>query len=197
MKSWQGISDSVAGVIETPAQCRQCGATTRLGNGLCLSCTLREGLDGDRESSRESFEAILAEDEVHDTHWRVGNYEILEEIGRGGMGVIYRARQRHSRRIVALKRIMSYDAVSRETLERFRREAEAACGVAPCDEVDPARAEDADAVIEDHVIIRPLAHLLSKVSSASSISTIAGPVLTSAPSGSIHRSGVRIAAPAI
>src|SRR5438093_12757252 len=99
---------------------------TRLGSGLCLSCTLREGLDEDREASRESFEAVLTEDEVHDTHWRVGNYEILEEIGRGGMGVIYRARQRHSRRIVALKRMVSYHADSRETLERFRREAEAA-----------------------------------------------------------------------
>src|SRR6266581_7374383 len=125
----RGLSDSVGGVIETPAQCRQCGATTRLGNGLCLSCTLREGLEGDREESRESFDAILAEDEVKDTHWRVGNYEILEEIGRGGMGVIYRARQRHSRRIIALKRMVSHHADSRETLQRFRREAEAAASL--------------------------------------------------------------------
>src|SRR5256714_6878890 len=124
MKSPWGLSDSVAGVSESPAKCRHCGATTRLGKGFGWSCTLREGLEGDREASRESFEAILAEDEVRDTHWRVGNYEILEEIGRGGMGVIYRARQRHSRRIVALKRMVSYHADSRETLERFRREAE-------------------------------------------------------------------------
>ncbi|HEY4256163.1 MAG TPA: protein kinase [Candidatus Udaeobacter sp.] len=129
MKAWHGLSDSVTGVAESPAKCRHCGATTWLGNGLCLSCTLREGLESDREASRESFEAILAEDEVQDTHWRVGNYEILEEIGRGGMGVIYRARQRHSRRIVALKRMVSYHADSRETRERFRREAEAAASL--------------------------------------------------------------------
>src|SRR5215831_12569928 len=124
-----GVSDSAAGITESPSKCAQCGATTRVANGLCLNCTLRDGLEGDREASRESFEAILAEDEVQDTHWRVGNYEILEEIGRGGMGVIYRARQRHSRRIVAIKRIGSYHADSRDTLERFRREAEAAASL--------------------------------------------------------------------
>jgi TolB-like protein/Flp pilus assembly protein TadD/tRNA A-37 threonylcarbamoyl transferase component Bud32 len=123
------LTDSPAGVTGTPAKCRACGATTRLGNGLCLSCTLREALNEDCEGSRESFEAALVQSEVKDTHWRVSNYEVLEEIGRGGMGVIYRARQRHSRRIVALKRMVSYHADSRETRERFRREAEAAASL--------------------------------------------------------------------
>jgi serine/threonine-protein kinase len=59
----------------------------------------------------------------------ISNYEILGEIGRGGMGVIYRARQRYSRRIVALKRVLTYQADSHETLERFRREAEAAASL--------------------------------------------------------------------
>ena len=70
-----------------------------------------------------------AEIDVRDADWRLGNYQILEEIGRGGMGVIYRARQRHSRRIVAVKRILSYHADSQETLARFRREAEAAASL--------------------------------------------------------------------
>jgi serine/threonine protein kinase/tetratricopeptide (TPR) repeat protein len=124
-----GLSDSVAAVSDTPDVCPQCGPTTRLGNGLCLTCTLSQGLNSDREASRDLFESILSEEEVQDTHWRVGNYEILEEIGRGGMGVIYRARQRHSRRIVAIKRVVTYHAESRETLERFRREAQAAASL--------------------------------------------------------------------
>jgi len=68
---------------------------------------------------------VFAEIDVRDSDWRIGNYQILEEIGRGGMGRIYRARQRHSRRIVALKRLLSCHADSQKTLARFRREAEA------------------------------------------------------------------------
>ncbi len=73
--------------------------------------------------------SAFAEISLPDKNWRLGNYEILEEIGRGGMGVIYRARQRHSRRIVAVKRVLGYHADSRETLARFRREAQAAASL--------------------------------------------------------------------
>ena len=118
-------SDSVADVIETPMKCPQCGATTRLDQRTCINCLLREGLEAKGEASREAFETVLSEADVTDTQWRLGHYEILEEIGRGGMGVIYRARQQHSRRIVAVKRILAHEANSHETLVRFRREAEA------------------------------------------------------------------------
>ena len=86
--------------------CPECGSTSRVGRGLCLTCLLYQGLDADT-CNDETLEAELAGINVREADWRLGNYQILEEIGRGGMGVIYRARQRHSRRIVAVKRILS------------------------------------------------------------------------------------------
>src|ERR1700758_756403 len=118
-------SNSVADGMEDVAKCPRCGATTHLDDGTCINCFLREGLETKGEASRETFETILLEANVTDTQWRLGHYEILEEIGRGGMGVIYRARQQHSRRIVAVKRMLAHEVNSHETLVRFRREAEA------------------------------------------------------------------------
>jgi serine/threonine protein kinase len=77
------------------------------------------------EVSEAAYESVLAEVDATHKSWFLGNYEILEQIGCGGMGVIYRARQRHSRRIVAVKRVLSYRADSQGALQRFRREAQA------------------------------------------------------------------------
>src|SRR6266536_5256865 len=129
MKAGAAPSGSAAGIVQGTGKCERCGATTRLGNGCCVSCLLKENFEAEVEASAEVFEDVLGEADVPDKEWRVGKYEMLEEGGRGGSGVIYRARQRHSGRIVALKRVVTYHADSHETLARFRREAEAAASL--------------------------------------------------------------------
>jgi serine/threonine protein kinase/Tfp pilus assembly protein PilF len=114
-------------IANDQARCR-CGSLARVASGLCVSCLLRSGLDAN-ETEAEDFEALIAEVNIPDRDWQLGNYRILEEIGRGGMGVIYRARHTPSRRVVALKRVLNYHSDSQETLSRFQREARAAASL--------------------------------------------------------------------
>src|SRR5262249_40569968 len=59
----------------------------------------------------------------------IGGYELIEEIARGGMGVVYRARHQGLKRLVALKMIKSGSMATFEERERFLREAELAANL--------------------------------------------------------------------
>jgi predicted Ser/Thr protein kinase len=78
----------------------------------------RDTATGDEERPSTDFEVDLPPE-------RLGRFQILEELGRGGMGVVYKAWQEELRRPVALKVIRSADFASPQELSRFLTEAQA------------------------------------------------------------------------
>lgn len=105
--------------------CRQCGADLRSPDAECLQCLLNLGF-----LAEESNPPSSPTEDTRSSAGRVfADHELLDEIDRGGMGIVYRARQRSLDRIVALKLIREGQLGTREIVHRFRAEAAAAAAL--------------------------------------------------------------------
>ena len=114
--------ETMMNAIQSPPVCTRCGCRLRAeaGEAMCPACLIEGVL------ALEDDPEAIADDEagLPEPGMRWGGYELLEVLGRGGMGVVFRARRPGASGEVALKMIATPGPVEPDELRRFRQEAE-------------------------------------------------------------------------
>lgn len=116
------------------SRCARCGAPLTADSSSCTACLIRLGFEPEADTSApvtrpDSPAGVPTLGDPTGGGFlqrHLGEYELLEEIGRGGMGIVYRARQARLDRLVAVKVLLVGRFASPESARRFEREARAA-----------------------------------------------------------------------